>query len=419
MKTIEKDVLVIGGGSAGMAAAAEIRERNHSVAIVERDNILGGILNQCIHNGFGLHRFKEELTGPEYAERYAEIIEASDMEVFTGTTVTEIEKRDEGKTVYAYSARHGMLVFQVKAVVLAMGCRERNRGNIGTPGTRPAGVYTAGLAQRLVNMEGLMPGSKCVIVGSGDIGLIMARRMSWVGADVKAVVEIQPYPAGLTRNIVQCLNDFNIPLHLSHVVSKIHGKDRVEGIDITPLRDGIEVTEETFHIECDTLLLSVGLIPDNEIARKAGIDINRETNGPLVDSSLMTSVEGIFACGNVLHVHDLVDYVSEESHRCGAFVSDYLEHQSETKQFKMVSGSNLKYVIPNQFRADRDNHFYMRSLIVRNHAELVLTLDGKELGRKKLRHIQPSEMISFTLKEKDLDKAALDDNSTLEISLVG
>ncbi|MBB6481561.1 NAD(P)/FAD-dependent oxidoreductase [Spirochaeta isovalerica] len=419
MKTIKRDVLVIGGGSAGMAAAAEIRGRNHTVAIVERDNLLGGILNQCIHNGFGLHRFKEELTGPEYAERYTEIIEDSDIEVFTGTTVTEIEKNDEGKKVYAFSAHHGMIVFQVRAVVLAMGCRERNRGNIGTPGTRPAGVYTAGLAQRLVNMEGLMPGSKCVIVGSGDIGLIMARRMSWVGADVRAVVEIQPYPAGLTRNIVQCLNDFNIPLHLSHVVSKIYGKDRVEGVDITPLRDGIELTEETFHIECDTLLLSVGLIPDNEIARKAGIDINPETNGPLVDSSLMTSVRGIFACGNVLHVHDLVDYVSEESHRCGAFVCDYLESQSEERQFRMIPGSNLKYVIPNRFRADRDNHFYMRSLIVRNHAELVLTLDGKEMGRKKLRHIQPSEMISFTLKEKDLQLSDLNNDSTLEISLVG
>lgn len=419
MKEIKKDVLVIGGGSAGMAAAAEIQQRNHSVVIVERENLLGGILNQCIHNGFGLHRFKEELTGPEYAERYSAIIKDSEIDIFTETTVAEIEDDEKGKTVYAYSAEHGMLVFKVQAVVLAMGCRERNRGNIGTPGTRPAGVYTAGLAQRLVNMEGLMPGSKCVIVGSGDIGLIMARRMSWVGADVKAVVEIQPYPAGLTRNIVQCLNDFDIPLHLSHVVSKIYGKDRVEGVDITPLRDGIEVTEETFHIDCDTLLLSVGLIPDNEIARKAGIDINPETNGPRVDSNLMTSVEGIFACGNVLHVHDLVDFVSEESQRCGSFVSDFLESKNEEKQYEMTSGSNLKYVIPNRFTAERDNKFYMRSLIVRNHAELVLSMDGKEVGRKKLRHIQPSEMLSFTLKKSDLKVGELKDNSSLEISLVG
>jgi len=419
MKEITRDVVVIGGGSAGMAAAAEIVEKGHSVVLLERENILGGILNQCIHNGFGLHRFKEELTGPEYAERYARIIEESPVEYFTGTTVTEIDSGEGDKTVYAFSAEHGMLQIRCRAVVLAMGCRERNRGNIGTPGTRPAGVYTAGLAQRLVNMEGLMPGSKCVIVGSGDIGLIMARRMSWVGAEVKAVVEIQPYPAGLTRNIVQCLNDFNIPLHLSHVVSRIYGKDRVEGVDITPLKNGMEVTEETFHVECDTLLLSVGLVPENEIARKTGIRINPETNGPLVDGNLMTSVEGIFACGNMLHVHDLVDYVSEESHRCGGYVCDYLKAGEQEKQYSMVSGSNLKYVIPNRFAPERDNHFYMRSLIVRNHAELVFTLDGREMKRKKIRHIQPSEMISFTLKREELDAFELADESRLEISLEG
>jgi len=419
MKEIRTDAVVIGGGSAGMAAAAEIEGMGFSVALLERENILGGILNQCIHNGFGLHRFKEELTGPEYAERYAQIIKESAVTYFTGTTVTEIESRGDGKLVYACSREHGMIQIDCRAVVLAMGCRERNRGNIGTPGTRPAGVYTAGLAQRLVNMEGLMPGSKCVIVGSGDIGLIMARRMSWVGAEVKGVVEIQPYPAGLTRNIVQCLNDFEIPLHLSHVVSRIYGKDRVEGVDITPLKDGMEQKEKTFHVECDTLLLSVGLIPENEIARKTGIRINPETNGPHVDGTLMTNVEGIFACGNMLHVHDLVDYVSEESQRCGAFVCDYLKNSAKQKQYALVSGSNLKYVIPGSFSRERDNHFYMRSLIVRNHAELVFTLDGREMKRKKIRHIKPSEMISFTLKKEELESHEMTDDSRLEISLLG
>jgi len=227
-----------------MAAAAEIAEKGHSVVIVERESTMGGILNQCIHNGFGLHRFKEELTGPEYAERYINIVNDLPIEQYSRMTVTEIKNEGDRKLVYGFSAEKGMVEFSVKAVVLAMGCRERNRGNIGTPGSRPAGIFTAGLAQRLVNIDGLMPGNNCVIIGSGDIGLIMARRMSWVGAEVKAVVEIQPYPAGLTRNIVQCLNDFHIPLYLSHVVSRIYGRDRVEGVDITPLIDGIEAPEK-------------------------------------------------------------------------------------------------------------------------------------------------------------------------------
>lgn len=419
MKKINKDVLVIGGGSAGMAAAAQISEKGHSVVIVERESTMGGILNQCIHNGFGLHRFKEELTGPEYAEKYIDIVNSLNIEQYTGTTVTEIEDNGDYKTAFAFSSKNGMLEITVKAIVLAMGCRERNRGNIGTAGTRPSGIYTAGLAQRLVNIDGLLPGSKCVIVGSGDIGLIMARRMSWVGAQVSAVVEIQPYPAGLTRNIVQCLNDFNIPLYLSHVISKIYGKDRVEGVDITPLKNGMEMEEETFHVECDTLLLSVGLVPDNEVSQKAGVEINKGTNGPIVDSNLMTSVEGIFASGNVLHVHDLVDFVSEESQRCGDHVCDFLDKKKEDSQYDVSSGSNIKYVIPNKFTAGRDNKFYMRSMIVKNHAHLVLTLDGKEILRKKQSHIQPSEMISYTLKKEDLPIDDLCCESRLEISLVG
>lgn len=419
MKIVEKEVIVIGGGSAGMAVASKIAEKGHSVAIVERESTMGGILNQCIHNGFGLHRFKEELTGPEYAERYAEIIQNSDAEIFLETTVTEIENSDDTKLIYGFSSKHGMIEFRTKTIVLAMGCRERNRGNIGTPGTRPSGVYTAGLAQRLVNIDGLMPGNRCVIVGSGDIGLIMARRMTWVGAKVEAVVEIQPYPAGLTRNIVQCLNDFNIPLHLSHVISKIYGKDRVEGVDITPLIDGIEAIDQTFHVECDTILLSVGLVPENEVSKKAGVKINHETNGPMVDSNLMTNVNGIFACGNVLHVHDLVDFVTEESERCGDYVCNYLEDETRSDQYSVAAGSNVKYVIPNKYSSNANNKFYLRSMIVKNDAQLVVTIDGKEVLRKKQRHIQPSEMISFSLNKEELEELDSFKDNRLEVSLIG
>lgn len=419
MRNIETQVVIIGGGSAGMAAATEIADRGRSCVIVERESTMGGILNQCIHNGFGLHRFQEELTGPEYAERYGRMVTDREILSFTGTTVTEIESIPGGKRVYAFSAREGMLLFECRAVVLAMGCRERNRGNIGTPGTRPSGVFTAGLAQRLVNVDGLMPGRECVIVGSGDIGLIMARRMTWAGAKVKAVVEIQPYPAGLTRNIVQCLNDFAIPLYLSHVVSRIYGKDRVEGVDVTPLREGMEAREETFHIGCDTLLLSVGLIPDNEVSKKAGVVLNRETNGPLVDSRLMTSVDGIFACGNVLHVHDLVDFVSEESGRCGSYVCDYLDEGAEERQYPLIPGGNVKYVVPNKYDPLRDNKFYLRSLIVKNHAELVVRSKGREIYRKRHRHVQPSEMISFTLTQKDLADLSSESDNRIDVSLEG
>ncbi len=417
MKKVRKDAVIIGGGSAGLAAAAVISEMGHTAAVIERESVMGGILNQCIHNGFGLHRFKEELTGPEYAERYTDIINKTPVEQYANTTVTEIEISGDKKKIYGFSSVHGMIEFTADAIVLAMGCRERNRGNIGTAGTRPSGVYTAGLAQRLVNIDGYMPGRSCVIVGSGDIGLIMARRMTWAGAAVKAAVEIQPYPAGLTRNIVQCLNDFDIPLYLSHVISNIHGRDRVEGVDITPLRDGMESPEETFHIECDTLLLSVGLVPDNEVSKNAGVIINPETNGPMVDGRMMTNVDGIFACGNVLHVHDLVDFVSEESSRCGGFVSDYLKGKTGKAQYTVSAGSNVKYVVPNKYQEDEDNKFYLRCMIVRNNAELVVSLNGSEIFRRKQRHVQPSEMISFTLDRKFLTGLNSFRDNRLEIGL--
>ncbi len=413
------DAVVLGGGSAGMAAANEIADNGLSVAVLEREHELGGILQQCIHNGFGLQYFKEELTGPEYAERFIGYVEDSRMvDIYLNTTALDVsDEGEEEKTIYAFSRHYGVITIHCRAVVLAMGCRERNRGNIGIPGTRPAGVFTAGLAQRLINIEGYIPGKRAVIIGSGDIGLIMARRLTWVGAEVAAVIEIQPYPSGLTRNIVQCLNDFGIPLYLSHVVTEIYGRDRVEGVKVTPLEEGQYQDDDSFSIDCDTLLLSVGLIPDNEISKKFGIAMNPETNGAFVDAHLMTSVDGIFACGNVLHVHDLVDFVTEESVRCGQFVSRYLKEGLAQPQYKIATGANVKYVIPNQFSPSMNNRFYMRSLIVKNKAELVVKLDGEEIKKKKLTHVQPSEMISLTLKKEDLAGATELKDNVMEVSV--
>ena len=395
MRIEERDTVVIGGGAAGMAAAVGLKSKGFDVVLIERDHVLGGILNQCIHNGFGLHHFKEELTGPEYAERYADKVSASGVGVYTSMTIAEIvpDPDQDRHHVYGFSAAEGMVCFATKTIVLAMGCRERNRGNIGTSGTRPSGVYTAGLAQRLVNVEGYIPGQEVVIVGSGDIGLIMARRMSWVGAQVKAVIEIQPYPAGLTRNIVQCLNDFKIPLYLNHVVSEIRGKDRVESVIVSP-RDP---AKPSFEIPCDTVLLSVGLVPDTEVMRTCGVELNPETGGPKVDSMHMTNVPGIFACGNVLHVHDLVDYVTEESLLCAEAVSEFLMGKRDRKQVRISAGANLKYVVPGKLDLENDNPFYMRSLVVSNSGELSIVADGEPVLVKRLRHVQPSEMIHITL----------------------
>lgn len=411
MKREKRDVAVIGGGAAGMAAAAELKERGLEPVLIERDHVLGGILNQCIHNGFGLHYFKEELTGPEYAERFAGMVSRGGIPVYTGMTVTEIESREAGTAVYGFSAEHGMVVFETRAVVLAMGCRERNRGNIGTPGTRPSGVFTAGLAQRLVNIEGYIPGKEVVVVGSGDIGLIMARRMSWIGARVKAVVEIQPYPAGLTRNIVQCLNDFKIPLYLNHVVSEIRGRDRVSAVEITP-RDA---SQKPFEVACDTVLLSVGLVPDTEITRSCGMTLNPESGGPGVDSRYMTDVPGIFACGNVLHVHDLVDYVTEESLLCAAAVEHYLRGGGPADECNIRAGANLKYVVPGRIDTAGGNRLSMRSLVVSNRGRIEVAAGDRILFTKKFRHIQPSEMIRFDLPAEAL--SGVPHGTSLEVHL--
>jgi NADPH-dependent 2,4-dienoyl-CoA reductase/sulfur reductase-like enzyme len=413
MKELQYDAVVIGGGAAGMAAALELESEGFSCAIIERENHLGGILMQCIHNGFGLHQFKEELTGPEFAERFIERVIKSKIAVYLNTTVTRFTP---SKELYCVSP-NGVIRIQSRAVVLAMGCRERNRGNVRIPGARPAGVFTAGLAQRLVNIEGYIPGKEAVIIGSGDIGLIMARRMSWVGCKVKAVVEIMPYPAGLTRNIVQCLNDFDIPLYLSSQTTAIYGNDRVEGIEVTPMENGIIVPDKSFRIDCDTVLLSVGLVPENELSKAAGVELNSGTNGPLVDSSLMTNIDGVFACGNVLHVHDLVDWVCEESRRTGKHAARWLKGEQPALQIRAKAGSHVRYVNPARIAPDRENIIYLRSMIVKSGAELELRLDNRVLQTRKERHVQPSEMISVKLGPKDFGGIEVNSDSVLEFSL--
>lgn len=418
MRVVEVDTLIIGGGAAGLAAAHKVQEKGYRVALAEREEELGGVLLQCIHNGFGLQEFKEELTGPEYAERWIKTVEDTDIEVYTGTTIMEIRSADAGrKECIGYSPEIGAIRFLTPAVVLAMGCRERNRGNIMIPGSRPAGVYTAGLAQRLVNIDGYIPGKEVVIVGSGDIGLIMARRMTWIGSKVHAVVEIQSYPSGLTRNISQCLHDFDIPLYLSHVISKIHGKQRLEAVDVSPLDEGVPDYSKTFTIPCDTLLLSVGLVPENELSKQVGVPLNSLTGGPLVDSRLMTGVDGIFAAGNVLHVHDLVDFVSEEARNAGAHVIDYLEGHTPEREIDVKPGANIRYVNPSRVDPSSTSTLFMRPLIVENNASISLKIRGEEIKRFRKPHIQPSEMIQLKLRPAIF--AALPDEGpvTMEVSV--
>jgi NADPH-dependent 2,4-dienoyl-CoA reductase/sulfur reductase-like enzyme len=415
MKQIKKDAVVIGGGAAGMTAAARLAEKGFSSVIVEREEGLGGILMQCIHNGFGLIEFNEELTGPEFAQRVEERLPRAEVEALCGATVLEIRKEGDGHAVYCVSRQAGVARIEARAVVLAMGCRERNRGNIRIPGTRPSGVFTAGLAQRLVNIDGYLPGKEVVIIGSGDIGLIMARRLSWSGCKVHAVVEILPYPSGLTRNIVQCLKDFGIPLYLSHLTTEIYGKDRVEGVEVTPIENGALMFGKSFKIPCDTVLLSVGLVPENELSRNAGVAINPATNGPWVDSRLMTSVPGVFACGNVLHVHDLVDFVVDEARSAGGFAADWLSGSGPARELRLKTGPNVRYLVPGRVDPDRDNKLYFRSLVVKNDAVLEVKVDGKIVRSQKKAHIQPSEMLSLSLGPKDF--VGIGQDSTVEVSL--
>lgn len=351
----EYDIVIIGGGPAGLAAAIAARDNGtESILILERDKELGGILNQCIHNGFGLHTFKEELTGPEYAARFTEQVEKYKIEYVLNTMVIEISP---DKVVTAMNREEGLFDIQAKAIILAMGCRERSRGALNIPGYRPAGIFSAGTAQRLVNMEGYMPGREVVILGSGDIGLIMARRLTLEGAKVKVVAEIMPYSGGLKRNIVQCLDDYGIPLKLSHTVVEIRGKERLEGITLAAV-DGkgkpIAGTEEDYS--CDTLLLSVGLIPENELSGAMGVVMNPVTSGPVVNESLETNVEGVFACGNVLHVHDLVDFVSEEAAAAGKNASRYVKtgtQEPSGREIRLEGTDGVRYTVPSTINPER------------------------------------------------------------------
>lgn len=413
------DIVIIGGGPAGLAAAISARENGiSSILILERDKELGGILNQCIHNGFGLHTFKEELTGPEYAGRFIQRVEELKIEYKLNTMVADISKE---RVVTAISREEGLIQIRAGAIILAMGCRERPRGALNIPGYRPAGIFSAGTAQRLVNMEGYMPGREVVILGSGDIGLIMARRMTLEGAKVKLVAELMPYSGGLKRNIVQCLDDFGIPLKLSHTVIDIDGKDRVKGVTIARVgSDGRPVAGTEEYISCDTLLLSVGLIPENELSRGAGVDMSPVTNGPVVNESLETSVDGIFACGNVLHVHDLVDYVSEEAAMAGKNAAAYV-HAAQQGSDKDTNGSQapavhhrisvkgehgVRYTVPSYISPQRmPDRLTVRFRVgnVYKNASICVYFNDTCVSRKKKRVLSPGEMENAVLKKADLE----------------
>lgn len=400
----EHDIVIIGGGPAGLAAAVAARKAGITdILILERDGVLGGILNQCIHNGFGLHTFKEELTGPEYAARYIEMVEAEKIPYKLNTMVIDINKDRE---VTVINREDGLTTFKAKAIILAMGCRERPRGALNIPGYRPAGIYSAGTAQRLMNIEGFSVGKEVVILGSGDIGLIMARRMTLEGAKVKVVAELMPYSGGLKRNIVQCLDDYGIPLKLSHTVVDIEGRERVTGITLAKVdenRKPIPGTEE--HYSCDTLLLSVGLIPENELTQSVGITMNRITSGPNVNDQLETSAEGVFACGNVLHVHDLVDYVSEEATLAGTNAAAYVKAEEAKKagrEVELSAENGVRYTVPQTLDVEAmQDKVTVRFRVADVYKDRYISVyyDDVRVSHKKKKVLAPGEMEQVVLKK--------------------
>ena len=448
-------IVIIGGGPAGLAAAISAAEQGEKdILILERDRELGGILNQCIHNGFGLHTFQEELTGPEYAARYIEKVERMGIPYLTDTMVLDLSPE---KVVTAVSPTEGIFQIQAQAVILAMGCRERPRGALNLPGYRPAGIYTAGTAQRLVNVEGRMPGREVVILGSGDIGLIMARRMTLEGAKVKVVAELMPYSGGLKRNIVQCLEDFGIPLKLSHTVVAIHGKERLTGVTLAQVdHDGCPVPGTEEEYSCDTLLLSVGLIPENELSKNAGVSLNPATSGPVVDESFQTSVGGIFACGNVLHVHDLVDFVSEEAANAGRRAAEYVREtsgESSEKRMKcgesrkdlpesqaaceewtakmpekevsgildILPGDGVRYTVPSVLHlAQMGETLKIRFRVRKEYKNSCVTVHAgdRQLFRRRKQIFVPGEMEEAVIRREDLNAALPADTITIRIEEV-
>lgn len=394
------DAVVIGAGPAGLAAALGLEKGGAGrVVVIERERDPGGILLQCIHSGFGLHKFREELTGPEYAERYIHMVRETGTRLLSRSIVLDILNEGDRKSVMVLSEESGLIRIECKAVVLAMGCRERSAGSLKIAGGRPGEIMTAGFAQRLVNMEGYLPGREVVILGSGDIGLIMARRLVLEGVQVRGVVEIKPYPGGLIRNVVQCLHDFRIPLYLSHTVAEIHGDHRIRAVAVCPVDEAQQpLTSRTFVLPCDCLLLSAGLIPENELSLRAGVELHAVTGGPLVNADLMTSVPGIFACGNVLHVHDLVDYVSEEAEYCGSRAALFCSGLLPTGiEVPVRAGKLVRYVLPGRVRVGNPAVISLRSTAPIENALLLVQKGEKDILRRKIRKVMPGSMLRVPL----------------------